>query len=127
MSTAPSIWLNHPLLGLQALHAPTKYTAGVQLCVGVGFHQNSQIGAVYAHTEAIHALQCEGKRQHPFEPCREEGHPLVHPHVYILAQGACQKTVDFFLKICSTYLVIFTHLDHERIVLFQVSGTVYDA
>ena len=55
--TALSIWLNHPIYwglpGLQALHAHTKYTAGVQLCVGIGFHPNSQIGAAHAHAEAI--------------------------------------------------------------------------
>ena len=41
----------------QALHAYTKYTAGMQLCLSIGFHPKSQIGGVYAHAEATQALQ----------------------------------------------------------------------
>ena len=67
---------------LPPLHAHTKYTAGMQLCVGVGFHPNSQIGAVYAHAEATHV------------------------------QALHYNETGFFSKICSTCLVIFTHLDH---------------
>ena len=46
----------------------------------------------------------EGEELCRFEPCHKEGHPLVH----VLAQEARRKTMDFFPKICSTYLVIFT-------------------
>ena len=66
---------------------------------------------------------------HPFEPCREEDTPLVHPCVHILAQGARQKSVDFFpqsLLYVSGNFHTFGPFP-ERIVLFQVSGTVYDA
>ena len=49
---------------------------------------------------------------HPFESC-----------AYILVQG-----VDFSPKVCSMYLVIFTLSDHFlRVVVFEVSGTVYEA
>ena len=53
----------------------------------------------------------EGEGLHPFEPCCKGDTPLVHPRVYVLAQRAHRKSVDFFPKVCSTYLVIFTHLD----------------
>ena len=39
------------------MHAHTKYTAEVQLCLGIGFHPKSEIGAVYAHAEATQVLQ----------------------------------------------------------------------
>ena len=53
-----------------------------------------------------------GEKLRPFEPCRKRGTPpSCTPHVYVLAQGARWKIVDFFPKVCSTYLVIFTHLD----------------
>ena len=49
----------------------------------------------------------EGEGLRPFEPCQESGTTsLMHPYVYVLAQGVHQKTADFFPKICSMYLVI---------------------
>ena len=95
---------------MQALHAHTKYTAGVQLCMGIGFHPDSQIGAVYTHAEAIQALQ-RGQGAVLLRTLPRGGTPFVHPCVYVLAQGARRKTVDFFPKVYSTYQVIFTHLD----------------
>ena len=73
-STTPSIWLNHSikwgLPGLQSLHAHTKYTARVQLCMGIGFRLTP--------THKPHKHYDKGKRLHPFEPCHEKGHPLMH-------------------------------------------------
>ena len=43
---------NMSLPGLQAMHAHMKYTAGVWLCLGIGFHPKSQIGAVYILVKA---------------------------------------------------------------------------
>ena len=95
-------------------------------CVAVSFHPNSQIGAVYACAEAIQV----GKGLCPFEPCREGGTPpRAPPRVYILAQGERRKSVDFFTQ---SLLYVFSDFHTfgpfpERIVLFQVSGTIYDA
>ena len=55
--------------------------------------------------------------------------PRAPPRVYVLAQGARRKSVDFFPK---SLLYVFGDFHTfgpfpERIVLFQVSGTVYDA
>ena len=53
----------------------------------------------------------------------------MHPRVHILAQGARRKSVDFFpqsLLYVSGNFHTFGPFP-ERIVLFQVSGTVYDA
>ena len=123
--TAPSIWLNHPIYwglpGLQALHAHLKYTAGVQLCMGVSFHPNSQIGAVYVHAEAIQVLRW-GRGAAPLRTLPQGGDtPLVHPRVYVLAQGACRKSVDFFSQ---SLLYVFGNFHTfgpfpERIVLFK--------
>ena len=91
----------------------------MQLSVGAGFHPNSQIGADYAHTEALRGCA-------PSNPAAREDTPL---RVYVLAQGARRKPVDFFpqnlLYVSGDFHTFgpFT----EGIVLFQVSGTVYDA
>ena len=80
-------------------------------------------------TQKPHKHYNEGEELCSFKPCRERGAPpSCTLHVYVLAQGACQKPVDFFPKVCSMYLVIFTLLNRfPRAVIFQVSGTVYDA
>ena len=67
--------------------------------------------------------------QKPYKHCDEGKTPLVHPHVYVLVQGARRKSVDFFPQ---SLLYVFGDFHTfgpfpERIVLFQVSGTVYDA
>ena len=94
--TAPSIWLNHPIYwglpGLQALHAHTKYTAGVQLCVGISVHPNSQIGVVYAHAEAIQALWWWWGAAPIRTLLQGRDTPLVHPPcVHFSAGGAPKK------------------------------------
>ena len=107
--TAPSIWLNHPIYrgvpGLQALHVHTKYTAGVQLCVGVSFHPNPQIGAVYSHAEAIQVLRWEQ------EALPRGGTPPRAPPCVHFSAGGTPKKWIFLPKVCSMYLVIFTCLD----------------
>ena len=88
----------------------------------------TQIGAVYAHAEAIQ-VQHWGRGAAPLNPAARRGHPSCTPHVYILVQGARRKTVDFFpqsLLYVPGDFHTFGPLP-ERIVLFQVSGTVYDA
>ena len=66
----------------------------------------------------------------PSNPAARWGHPpRARPHVYVLAQGARRKSVDFFPQ---SLLYVFGDFHTfgpfpERIVLFQVSGTVYDA
>ena len=55
-------------------------------------------------------------------------HPLVHPPCVRFGTGGAPKSLDFFPKVCSTYLVIFTRLDlFLRELCFQVSRTIYDA
>ena len=80
-------------------------------------------------TQKPHKRYNGGEKLCPFEPSREEGiPPSCTPHVYILAQGACRKSVDFFpqsLLYVSGDFHTFRPFP-ERIVLFQVSGTVYD-
>ena len=64
----------------------------------------------------------------PLNPAVRVGHLLVHP-MYVLAQGVCRKNVDFFpqsLLYISGDFHTFGPFP-ERIVLFQVSGTIYDA
>ena len=85
--------------------------------MGVSFHPNSQIGAVYAYAEAIQVLRWG------------LGAACAPPRVYALVQGVRRKSVDFFLQ---SLLYVFGDFHTfgpfpERIVLFQVSGTVYDA
>ena len=64
------------------------------------------------------------------EPCRKGGTPpRAPPCVYVLAQGVHRKSVDFFPQ---SLLYVFGDFHTfgpfpERIVLVQVSGTVYDA
>ena len=54
----------------------------------------------------------EGEGLCPFEPCRKGGHPVVHPPVCTFwRRGHAEKAWIFSPKVCSTYLVIFTHLD----------------
>ena len=88
-------------LGLQALHAHTKYTAGVQLCLGVSFHPKSQIGAVYAHAEATQALQWRREAVRS-NPAARGDTPSWTPHLYVLAQRVHWNSRYFFPKICST-------------------------
>ena len=67
----------------------------------------------FTPTQKPHGHYNEGEGLCTFEPCCKKGQPLsCTPHVYVLAQGAHRKTVEFFPKICSTYLVIFIPLDH---------------
>ena len=129
---APSIWLNHLIYwgipGLQALHAHTKYTTGVQLCVGVSFHPNSQIGGLCpcrSHTSTV--IRARGTT--PSNPATRGDTPSWTHRVYILAQGWHQKSVNFFPQ-SMLYISGDFHTSGpfpERIVLFQVSETVYDA
>ena len=65
----------------------------------------------------------------PSNPAVRGDTPLVHPHVYVLAQGVRRKSLNFFPQ---SLLYVFGDFHMfgpfpERIVLFQVSGTVYDA
>ena len=82
------------LSGLQALHVHTKYTAGVQLCLGVGLYPKSQVGAVYAHAEATQALQWKQEAAPLWTLPRGEDTP-VHPCVRFSTQDA-PKTRGFF-------------------------------
>ena len=95
------------LIGLQELHAHTKHTAGMQLCVG--FHPNSQIDA-FTRPCRSHTSATMGAGALPLRTLLWGWDTPSYTPMYILAQGACRKT-DFFPKVCSTYLVIFTHLD----------------
>ena len=112
--TAPSIWLNYPIYwglpGLQALHAHTKYTAGVQLCVGVSLHPNSQIGAVYAHAEAIQALRW-GRGAVPLRTLPRGGDtPLVHPPCVRFSAGGVPKKSGFFSLKSALRIWWFSHV-----------------
>ena len=62
-------------------------------------------------SSSYHQGYDEGEGPALSNPAARGDTPLVHPpRVYLLAQGACQS-VDFFPKVCPTYLVIFTCLD----------------
>ena len=78
-----------PNWGLQSLHAHTKYTAGVQLCMGVGRHASKvtnwcSLCPCRSHTSTT--MKPRGCT--PSNPAMKGKHPFVHPHVYILVQGA---------------------------------------
>ena len=72
----------------------------------------------------------EGEGLRPFEPYRERGTPpSCIPRVYVLAQRVRQKVWIFFTQ---SLLYVFGDFHTfgpfpERIMLFQVSGTFYDA
>ena len=54
--------------------------------------------------------------------------PHAPPRVHVLAQGAHRKSLDFFPSLLYIFGDFHTFGPFpERIVLFQVSGTVYDA
>ena len=62
----------------------------------------------------------------PSNPAERGTPPCAPPPGVHFSAGGVPKTRGFFLKVCSTYLVIFTHLNrHFLRVVFQVSGTVY--
>ena len=63
--------------------------------------------------------------QKPYKCC-DEGQGGAPPHVYILVQGARRKSVDQSLLYVFGDFHTFGPFP-ERIVLFQVSGTVHDA
>ena len=60
---------------------------GVQLCLGINFDTNLQIGTVYAHAEAIKCYN-DGGGLCFFEPYLKEEHPLMHllHGVHVLVQ-----------------------------------------
>ena len=63
----------------------------------VGLHPKSQIGAVYAHAEATQVLRWR-RGAVPLRTLLWGGAPLCTPRVYVLAQGAHQKTGFFSPK-----------------------------
>ena len=79
-------------------------------------------------TQKLYKHYDEGEGLCPFELRHEGGHPLVHPRVYVFAQRARRKTVEFFPQ-SLLYISGDSHIQvgpfPERIVLFQVSGTVF--
>ena len=66
--------------------------------IGVSFNPNSQIGAAYAHTEAIQALVRARGFTPSNNPAVRGDTPLCTPRVYVLAQGVHRKSVDFSPK-----------------------------
>ena len=88
--------------------------ARVQLCLGVGLHPKSRMGAVNAHVEATQVLwwRWGAVLFRPLPPLAG-AHPLLCTLcLYVLVPRACRNFMDFFSQICFTYLVIFTPLDH---------------
>ena len=71
----------------------------------------------------------EGEELRPFEPCEErETTSLMHPYVYILAQGVHQNLWISSTKFLYVSGDLYTFGPFpEKVVVFQVSGTIYDA
>ena len=81
--------LNGVESGLPALHAHTRYTAVVQLCLGVGFNPNLQIGTVYVEAIKMHQWRLWGcTPSNSAEGGRLPCAPLL---VHVLVQG-CSET-----------------------------------
>ena len=78
--------------------------------------------AITAYSHKVHswgAAVCGYDEGEGCAPSNPAATLLMHPRVYVLAQGACRKP-QIFPKICSTYLVIFTlGLFSERVVAFS--------
>ena len=105
-----------------------QFSGVYQVCHHCMLTQSTQLGCscawVLAFTQTHKLVQFmliqkphkhynEGKGLCPFEPCCEEGtSPSCTPRLHILAQGHTENPW-IFPKICYTYLVIFTHLDHS--------------
>ena len=91
----------------------TQFNGVYQVCNHCMLTQSTQLGCsctwalafIQSHklvqlmlTRKLHKHYDEDKELRPFEPCHEGWTLLVHPHVYILAQGARRKPVDFLPK-----------------------------
>ena len=99
--------------GLPALHAHTRYTVGVQLCLGDGYNPNLQIGAIYSHAEAIKSAAMKALGLCPFE-LSQGGRPRAPLLVHVLVQGHSETPWIFLPKVCSAHLPIFTLLKNDN-------------
>ena len=96
--------------------------------VAVGYHTNSQIDTVYAPAETTQVLQWRWEAA-PLRTMPQGGTPSRVPPICTFNAGGVLKTCGFFpqnLFYISGDFNTFGPFP-ERIVLFQVSGTVYDA
>ena len=111
----PSIWLNHPILmgfnrfaSTACSHKVHRWSAAVP---GRWLLSKATNWCSYAHAE-VTSSTIKARGCTPSNPATKQVSPSCIPCLYILAQRVHQNSVNFFPEICSTYLVIFTPLDH---------------